>query len=236
MLDMLQHSVTPTAGAPPLPLVMLPGTLCDARLYAPVLEHLGRRAHIPDLAGATTSADLAAAMLLHLPERFALCGFSLGAIVALEIAAQRPERVERLALIGCNPGPLPPVAAQARQELKQREFVASSFDRSDPRIRQLIDDMAHNTEPSVYQQQTEITVSRIDSRPRLGRLAMPVLILCGSEDQICSPALSIEMARAIPQARLSLIEGAGHYVTLERPEAVAAEIAAWLAAPVNTLH
>lgn len=236
MLEKPQHSMAPIAGAQSAPLVMLPGTLCDARLYAPVLNHLGRRAHIPDLAGSSSSAGLAAALLHELPERFALCGFSLGAIIALEIAAQQLGRIERLALIGCNPGSLSPSAAQSRRDLKQRAFTASSLDHADPEIRRLIDDMADSTAASVYEQQTQITVSRADSRPRLGRLTMPTLVLCGTEDRICPPALSIEMARLIPQARLALIEGAGHYVTLERPKAVAAEIAAWLATPTNTLH
>ena len=93
---------------------MLPGTLCDARLYAPVVERLGLPATIPALAGAETAAALAQLILAAAPERFSLCGFSLGAIVALEIVAQAPERVERLALIGCNPGVLDSKARAAR--------------------------------------------------------------------------------------------------------------------------
>lgn len=236
MLDMPQHRMAEIAGAQSAPLVMLPGTLCDARLFAPVLDRLGVRARVPALAGATSASSLAHSLLSELPESFALCGFSLGAIVALEIAAQAPERVERLALIACNPGLLPPAAAKARANLRQGDFVTASVDRSDPAIRRVIDAMADTTAPSVYEQQTEITLSRLDSRPRLGGLAMPTLVICGTEDRICPPALSVEMARAIPFARLALVEGAGHYVTLERPEAVAHEIAAWLATPPNTAH
>src|SRR5690349_18408038 len=101
-----QHRLEQVLAAPAAPLVMLPGTLCDARLFGPLLDVLGLTAAVPELSGAETAADVAGALLTSLPDRFALCGFSLGAIVALEIAAQAPERVERLALIGCNPGTL----------------------------------------------------------------------------------------------------------------------------------
>lgn len=226
-------SWTETAGAP---LVMLPGTLCDARLFAPVLELLGARAHIPPLSGASSAARMAEMLFGELPDRFALCGFSLGAIVALEMAAQAPQRIERLALIGCNPGILSPHAAAARRALRRAEFVATCYDRTDPFIRALIEDMAEAASPEVFAEQTGITLQRADSRPRLGDLTMPVLVLCGAEDEICPPSLSIEMAEAIPHARLAIIEDAGHYVLLEQPVPVANEISAWLATPTGTLH
>lgn len=218
------------------PLVMLPGTLCDARLFAPVLDLLGMRAHIPQLGGATTMADMAAHLLNDLPERFALCGFSLGAAVALEMSAQAADRVERLALIGCNPGLLTPEASAFRSTLSQRDFVAANYEHADPSIRSLIENMAEATSHEAYREQTLATLNRVDSRPRLARLTMPVLLLCGAEDRLCPPALSIEMTQSIPHARLAVIDGAGHYVTLERPAAVANEISAWLATPYPTVN
>lgn len=236
MLDRSQNPMTATGEAPALPLVMLPGTLCDARLYAGVLDHLDVEAHIPVLTGATTAGELAARLLRDLPARFVLCGFSLGAIVALEIAAQAPSRVERLALIGCNPGSLSPDAADARRAVTHDQFVEASYRHTTPAIHRRLREMAEATPPNIYDQQTAITLSRIDSRPRLRLLTMPTLILCGADDRICPPALSIEMADAIPHTRLRLIDGAGHYLPIEQPERVASEISAWLATPTDTLH
>jgi pimeloyl-ACP methyl ester carboxylesterase len=218
------------------PLVMLPGTLCDARLFAPVLDLMGSRAHIPQISGAATMTAMAEHLLADLPDRLALCGFSLGAAVALEMAAQAPHRIDRLALIGCNPGLLSPQAAAARRQLNPRDFVASSYEHADPSIRALIEDMAEATSPDVYDHQTQVTLNRVDSRSRLAELTMPVLLMCGAEDRVCPPQLSIEMSRSIPHARLAIIDGAGHYVTLERPAAAANEISAWLGTPHATLH
>jgi pimeloyl-ACP methyl ester carboxylesterase len=236
MLDRsLQHESRIQAGRA-LPLVMLPGTLCDARVFAPVLDVLKMRAHVPPLAGATTAGGLADGLLATLPGRFALCGFSLGAIVALEIAVRAPHRIDRIALIGCNPGTLSADATRSRAALSRTAFVTASYDHADPQMHALLDDMADATPPLAYQQQTLVTLTRPDNRPRLGRLRMPALIVCGIEDRICPPELSAEMARSIRRSRLALIEGAGHYVTLEQPEAVANEIAAWLAMPASTTH
>jgi pimeloyl-ACP methyl ester carboxylesterase len=235
MLDRSQQHFEQSGAAPAVPLVMLPGTLCDARLFAPVLDLLCLPALTPQIAGASSAAELVDALLPTLPHRFSLCGFSLGAIVALELAARAPERIERLALIGCNPGRLSQEAARTRAAMSRKAFVETSGRHADPATHALIEDMADATS-SAYRDQTRITLTRADSRPRLGRLHMPTLIVCGAQDSICPPALSIETARAIPGARLALIEGAGHYVTLERPDAVAKQLAAWLAMPANRLH
>ena len=235
MLERSQQQLERPETAHAAPLVMLPGTLCDARVFAPVLGHLHLRAQVPSLTGASSAGSLADQLLVSLPERFSLCGFSLGAIVALEIAARAGARVERLALIGCNPGKLSDEAARTRATLGREDFVAASHNHTAPTLHTLISDMADDTSAADYRQQTLITLTRADSRPRLGRLRMPALIVCGSEDRICPPALSIEMARAMPRARLAMIEGAGHYVTLEQPRAVADELTAWLATPTS-LH
>ena len=67
----------------PLPLLLLPGTACDERLFAPMLERLGVPvAIVADMRGAGTSAELAARILDEAPEQFSLLGFSLGGIVA----------------------------------------------------------------------------------------------------------------------------------------------------------
>jgi len=46
-----------------------------------------------------------------------------------------------------------------------------------------------------------------------------VLVLCGSADKITPPALSTELGRIIPGARMELVEGAGHLANLEQPQA-----------------
>lgn len=227
MLDQLSTAATSSGSASAAPLVFLPGTLCDERVFAPVLGRLDRRARVLPILGADTAEQMADRILFAAPERMSLCGFSLGAVIALEIIARAPKRVERLALIGCNPGVLSPEEALARAALTQTDFLSQETSRYDKLLR----DMAQDTLPEVFAQQTAITLSRPDSRPRLGRIDVPTLVLCGADDRFCPPHLSRGIGAAVSNAHLAIIEGAGHYVTLDRPGAVASELVAWLARP-----
>ena len=83
-----------------LPLVLIPGMMCDARMWGgiPAALHPCPVAHaIPT--EADTMAELARILLRRAPRRFALAGLSMGGILAMEVLAQAPERVERLALL-----------------------------------------------------------------------------------------------------------------------------------------
>lgn len=224
MLDRPSSHADTARRAAAAPLLMLPGTLCDARVFAPVLDELGLAAIVPELGGASTAAELAAKIIPTMPARISLVGFSLGAVVAFEIIAQAPDQVERLALIGGNAGMLPAELQATRRTARRDSFVGAG----EPRMAHL---MAADISDAHWRDQTAITLDRNDSRPRLAAIAVPVLALCGADDRICPPAMSREIVAGIPGARLALIAGAGHYVTLEQPAAVAAEIAAWLATP-----
>ena len=59
----------------------------------------------------------------------------------------------------------------------------------------------------------------MDIEADIGRVAIPALVVCGDDDKMTPPDLSRFIADAIPGAKLALIEGAGHYVMRERPEA-----------------
>ena len=217
---------------------MLPGTLCDARLFAPVLDRLGRTAIVPSLASADSVEAMAELLLDQLPRRFSLVGFSLGAILAFELCRRAPQRIERLALIGANAGALDATRARQRLALAQADFIDATWadavaavHRRDEALRRLLDDMAAATSADAYEAQTAVTATRQDSTADLGRIEVSTLVICGTEDRICPPAMSRGIAAAMPRACLVLIPGAGHYVTLEAPAAVADAMADWLALP-----
>ncbi len=228
-----------------LPLLMLPGTLCDERAFAPVLDRLGIVAGSMRMAGARSTADMARLALAAAPERFSLLGFSLGAIVALEVVAQAPERIERLALLGCNARALSPEKAAARratvpvaEALGTPSYIDGVWEastpahrRADGQLRELLHAMARDTPWPAFIDQVEMAIDRVDSRPRLGRLSMPVLVACGVEDRVCPPELSREIADAVPGATLAVVEGAGHYLTLDQPDEMARLLRAWLTDP-----
>ena len=83
------------------PLVMIPGMMCDERIFAPQIEELISKVsvHIADISRHDTISELAADVLSYAPPKFCLAGHSMGGIVAMEICAQAPKRIEKLALI-----------------------------------------------------------------------------------------------------------------------------------------
>lgn len=238
----------PVIAAEMPPLLLLPGTLADDTVFAPVLERLGLTSSWMRLAGATSAAEMAKLILATAPPRFTLIGFSLGAIMALEVVAQAPERIERLALLGCNGRDLTPEKAAARRAtvpVADRLGLTSYIDgvweasvpahrRNDPELRAQLHQMATDTPMDAFRDQIEMAIDRVDSRPRLKLFDMPVLVACGAEDGVCPPELSEELAAAIPGATLAIIERAGHYLTLDQPDEVARLLREWLAQPTRT--
>lgn len=225
-------------------LVCLPGTLCDGRVFGPLLTELGRGALCPGLAGADGVAALAEGVLADLPASFVLAGFSFGGIVAFEVLRRAPGRVSGLVLLSTNarPDPAESQAARARQvALARAEGVAAVVEAGWPAavaaagagrrdIRALLDAMARDVGAEGFARQSRAAATRPDSRPDLPRWTGPALVLHGAEDRVCPPARGEEIAGLLPGAVLRPIRDAGHFALLERPGAVAAEIAAWGAA------
>ena len=223
------------------PLLLLPGTLCDSRLFDPLLARLSPRPTIVgELFGATTTAALADRILAGAPPRFALLGFSLGAIVALEIAARAPARLAGLALVGGNAHALSLSERTARRLTVPRvtsirehaetilwpSYVLRPDDRA---LCRTVVDMAASCPQDAFATQLEVAVSRADSRRRLPAIDVPTLVMAGACDGINPPSLQRAMADAIPGATLELIPAAGHFVLLEQPDASADAIERWLA-------
>jgi pimeloyl-ACP methyl ester carboxylesterase len=228
----------------PLPVVMLPGTLCDERVFAPLATLLpGHDLRILPVTDADSADALARLVLAAAPPRFVLAGFSLGGIVALQIAAIAPQRLGGLILIATNPNADRPENAATRRadvaDARARGLAAfvrdrlwpryvSAASRDDARLQGLILDMAEAVGIEAFARQTEVAISRAGSLPRLATLRVPVLALGGDEDVICPPDLPRSIARAAPDATLQLITSAGHFVPLEAPQALAAAMSAWL--------
>ena len=209
------------------------------------MQRLGRiNATVPDLAGAATAGALAELVLRDAPVRFVLAGFSLGGFVALEMVARAPNRVSRLALIATTARPVPQAQAAARQadwEAARHEavdavvardlwpiYVAASR-REDRALRETVLAMARDIGRAAWERQVQAALTRPDSRHGLTRVAVPTLVMTGSEDKLCPPEHAREMGAAIPGARTVLLPGVGHFLPLEAPDALAAEMAALLA-------
>jgi pimeloyl-ACP methyl ester carboxylesterase len=225
------------------PLVLLPGMMCDARLWAPVMGAFGRRTVIhAALTEHDTVAGLAAQVLAEAPPRFALAGLSMGGIVAMEILAQAPERVERIALLDTNPlaetpdvqvRRLPQIAKARAGSLREvmRDEMKPHYLAEGPGKATVLDlcmRMALSLGPDVFERQSRALAGRPDRQETLRGYAGPALVLMGKEDRLCPRDRHDLMHALLKRSRLAIIEGAGHLPTLEQPGQTASELVAWI--------
>ncbi|MFT4064084.1 alpha/beta fold hydrolase [Paraburkholderia sp.] len=226
------------------PLVLLPGTLCDERVWRAQIEALsaGREVIAPVLGEKPTLAEEVASLLETLPPRFSLAGFSLGGIAAFEFYRQAPRRIERLALIATNAradseanrAPRRQLAARAAAGELDRvlrdallpNYLSPACARSDVLLRE-IGAMAH-AGAARFAHQVDYACERPDSRPLLPSIDVPVLILCGEDDRLSPLELQGEMADAIADATLQVVPGCGHFVLLEAPAVCRSALMRWL--------
>ncbi|CAE6869832.1 Putative aminoacrylate hydrolase RutD [Paraburkholderia aspalathi] len=228
------------------PLVLLPGTLCDERVWRAQINALsgGWEIIVCALGSEPTLAEEVASLLATLPPRFSLAGFSLGGIAALEFYRQAPQRIERLALIAANARADDEANHLPRRQLAARvaagdlgrvlrdallpNYLSPACRRSDALAGE-ISAMAEAT-AARFARQVEYACGRPDSRPLLHSIDVPVLILYGEDDRVCPVERQLEMAGAIPHATLHAVPACGHFVLLEAPDVCSAALTRWLEA------
>ena len=230
----------------PEPLVLLPGMMCDGRLFGPQIKALGRdRAiHLAPISLHETVEALASDVLASAPPSFALAGLSMGGIVAMEVVRRAPSRVTRLALMDTNALAETPAYAAAREPQiarvmagslveVMREEMKPNYLAPGPRRQGVLDlvmDMALEMGEGVFLRQSRALQRRPDQQNVLRKLKIPTLVLCGEHDRLCPVARHQFMADLIFRATLTVVPDAGHLPTLEQPEAVNAALKQWLEA------
>jgi len=227
-----------------IPLVLLPGMMCDGRLYGPQVAALSGRMtiHLAPITEHATVEALAADILEKAPPRFALAGLSMGGIVAMEVLRQAPARIDRLALLDTNPRAeledvrrrrepqIDKVRAGGLREVMRDElkpnYLANGPLRDD--VLDICMDMALDLGADVFERQSRALQSRPDQQAALRAVGIPTLILMGREDRLCPLERHERMHDLIEGSVLNIVEGAGHLPTLEQPEAVNEAFKTWL--------
>jgi pimeloyl-ACP methyl ester carboxylesterase len=229
------------------PLVLLPGLLCDAAVWAPQMAALGRSCTVVDYGGASSLTRMAeVALAVAPPGRFALAGHSMGGRVALELQRLAPGRIERLALLDTGCQALPPGEAGERERsgrlallvLAQREGMRAMAgkwaramlhpSRIGGPVYEAVLEMFERRSPAIFEAQIEALLKRPEATPQLAAIVGPTLLLTGAQDDWSSPAQHRQMQQAIAGARLVVVPDCGHMSTLETPAAVSAALADWL--------
>ncbi|MDT0630134.1 alpha/beta fold hydrolase [Rubrivirga sp. S365] len=191
-----------------------------------------------------------------------LVGVSMGGQIALTLALDRPARVRRLALLSpagietftdaeaaMLKGLMTPAAIAATPPAQAEANVRANYsaydaDRDGWILEQRAAVTARDDVPDYAAANAASVAGMLDGpvHARLGGVAAPTLVVFGADDALIPnrylhPALSTaavaEAARAIPNAEVHLVSGAGHLVMLERPDTVNALLVGFLAEPAD---
>ena len=226
------------------PLVLLPGMMCDERLFASQINELSKRreVHFAKITDHETISELASDVLNNAPPVFALAGLSMGGIVAMEVLSQASERVERLALLDTNPlaelsdvrmrrGPQ--IDAVKNGQLKEiiRDEMKPNylFDGvKKTETLKLCMDMALDIGPDAFIRQSIALRDRVDQKNTLRKYKRPALVLCGRHDVLCPLERHELLHTLLENSKLEIIEDAGHLPTLEQPKITTMALASWL--------
>lgn len=188
---------------------------------------------------AMSVGDYADAMRTALARRelagVTLVGHSLGGAIALYMALEYPALIGRIVLIGTGarlrvlPAILEGAKSSVPTEVAQahRELIRSGFAPE------------HEAQAEAYIAAMEplaagafgrdlTACDAFDMMADLGRIEQPALVVTGAADRLTPPKYATYLRDHLENARLALIPGAGHYVQIEAPDAVAAAIREWL--------
>ncbi|NUP28224.1 MAG: alpha/beta fold hydrolase [Nocardia sp.] len=226
-----------------IPVVFVPGMLCDAQLWAQVRPGPGFRVVHSDL-DAPSLSGMADQVLGAVDGPFVLAGLSLGAIAGFEVLRRAPERVLGFCAISTNPHP--PTATQYRSWHDMafrttrgefgtvvREVIAPTMfaDRAGtPELVERFVAMALRVGPDRFLGQLRTQADRFDSVPSLGAVRCPALVVSADDDALCPREYHRAIAGAIEGSRFETIAGAGHLCTWEVPQRISELLSDWLPA------
>jgi pimeloyl-ACP methyl ester carboxylesterase len=219
-----------------LPIVLIPGLLASPRLYGeqiPALWRLGP-VTVADHTRDESMAAIARRILSSASPRFALVGLSMGGYISFEILRQAPDRVARVALLDTTARPdIPEQSEQRRAEIELARSgrfaevpdllfprLVHRMHRNNESLRGVVRTMASEVGPDGFIRQQTAIMGRPDSRPGLGAIRCPTLVLVGDGDELTPPDRAAEMANRIAGARLVRVPDSGHLSTLEQPHSV----------------
>jgi pimeloyl-ACP methyl ester carboxylesterase len=156
----------------------------------------------------------------------------MGGGIALDVALRYPHRVAGLGLVGTG------------ARLRVAPIILESIRQAPEEAIQLIGDWAFGPEappemvrlgrrqmsqtPADVLHGDFVACDAFDVMERLGEITAPAFVLCGTQDRLTPPKYATYLRDHIANATLHLVEGAGHMVMIEQPQAVTKALAAFV--------
>lgn len=227
-------------------LALIHGWGLGGTVWQPLLEPLSQccRVHLLELPGYGQEPDdasdftaAAQALIAALPAGVTLCGWSLGAMLAMRAASLSPDRVGGLILVGATarftqcadwpaaqaPAVLEGFAAGIRRQptptLQRFALLLSQGDSSARSIsRKLLALLRQHPTPEVAALRRGLDwLGKVDLRPLLPAIATRCLLVHGEHDPLNPIAAAQYLSTRLPNARLEVFNGAAHAPFLADP-------------------
>jgi pimeloyl-ACP methyl ester carboxylesterase len=224
--------------------LLIPGLLCDAHVWAGVWAGAlaVTEADVADVTLHASIPDMAADLLDRHPGPLLIAGHSMGGRVAMEMARRAPDRIAGMALLNTGIHPRRDGEEAKRQaliDLAWRDGMAElarvwlppmlSQDRApDPDVLAGLTAMVCRMTPEIHERQMRALLNRPDAAASVARYTGPLALIAARHDAWSPVSQHQDIARLCPQARLTVIEDAGHFAPVEQPDAVADALLAWL--------
>ena len=237
-----------TCGEGNIDLVLLHGWGLNAEVWQSIVPRLSPhfRLHLIDLpgygrsqqAGARSLAQMAQQLLPHLPPRALLLGWSLGGLVATELALRAPQQIAGLISVasspcftasenwpGIKPDTLETFRAQLNSDFQRtvERFLALQTlgtDSARQDARRLKEVVLAQPMPPVEVLDGGLAILRdVDLRDRLSQLALPFLRLYGALDGLVPRRIAAQLDDALPASSSIIMEKAAHAPFISHPDA-----------------
>ncbi len=227
-------------------LVMIPGTLCDERIFAKQAKFFKRRCNVIQVnyKDLHNLKDWPQKLLAKLPKNFSVVGFSLGGIWALELLRQEPQRINRIALIASNAE-----ASNRKSIFRSKKMWAqwkayghvSVIDTAsrlyfhhDSKLKKhlpLLKNMAAKTSPHVAKLTFEWAAKRPSGHEAISKYERPILLVSGEKDTLCPKQSQIKITQANSLTKWIELPRCGHFIPLEHPKKLNQFLQDWLNSP-----
>jgi protocatechuate 4,5-dioxygenase alpha subunit len=221
--------------------LLIPGIVSDAFVWHAVTDRVA--ATVADVSTQTTITAMAQDLLARHPGRLIVVGHSMGGRVAMEMARLAPSRLAGIALLNTGMHPRrdgEEAKRQAKIDLAHTHGMSAladswlpgmmATDRTpDPTLLADLKAMVCRFSPEIHERQLRALLSRPDAALTMPAWTGPLLLLTGAQDAWSPVAQHREIAALCPQARLEVIEDAGHFAPVEQADIVGEILAKWTA-------